>query len=94
MTGTMTRNNHRPEPRVRGDICPLRPLGAMRPRSPSRHFLHQVENMALQPLHHPSGDLAPNGLTLQDQRLWSRSRAMPLLRHSRCLPCVSERRYC
>ena len=24
--------------------------------------------MALQPLHHPSGDLAPNGLTLQDQR--------------------------
>ena len=50
--------------------------------------------MALQPLHHPSGDLAPNGLTLQDQRLWSRSRAMPLLRHSRCLPCVSERRYC
>ena len=23
--------------------------------------------MALQPLHHPSGDLAPNGLTLQDQ---------------------------
>ena len=24
--------------------------------------------MALQPLHHPSGDLAPTGLTLQDQR--------------------------
>ena len=24
--------------------------------------------MALPPLHHPSGDLAPAGLTLQDQR--------------------------
>ena len=30
MTETMTRNNHRPEPRVRGDICPLRPPASVR----------------------------------------------------------------
>ena len=35
MTGTMTRNNHRPEPRVRGDICGP---GRRRPRGCPRRL--------------------------------------------------------
>ena len=38
----MTRNNHRPEPRIRGDICPSRPPASVRDNCHYQAFSEEV----------------------------------------------------